>query len=195
MTRWLVIMAKAPVMGQVKTRLGKAIGLVQATWFYRRMINRTVRRLGYDPRWSTRLVVTPDSAVAGGAWPRGVPVMGQGPGDLGQRMRRIFQTLPSGPVVIIGTDIPDIEPVMIKRAFQRLGDHDSVFGPADDGGYWLLGLARRNALPRAILTGVRWSTPHALEDTADSLGGYSVAQIDTLCDVDCVADFAKCRLT
>src|SRR3546814_16124850 len=83
-------------------------------------------------------------------------------------MDRVMRVLPPGPAVIIGTDIPDIRPRHAAAAFRALGRHDAVFGPAADGGYWLVGLRRRPTIPRAF-DGVRWSTEHALADTRANL--------------------------
>jgi rSAM/selenodomain-associated transferase 1 len=185
----LVIFAKAPRLGTVKTRLARDIGSVAALRFYANTMRRITRRLARDPRWDTVLAVTPGP----GGWPAGIPRIAQGTGDLGKRMDRVMRTAPPGPVVIIGTDIPDIEPRHIAEAFARLGDHQAVFGPADDGGYWLIGLRRRPFTPR--LTGpVRWSSEHALADTRRLLGaGVTTAMLETLTDVDDGAGLARWR--
>ena len=83
-------------------------------------------------------------------------------------MDRVMKTMPPGPVVLIGADIPDIRPCHIKNAFKILGAHDTVFGPAEDGGYWLVGQRRR---PRilSLFADVRWSSPHALADTLKNI--------------------------
>jgi uncharacterized protein len=83
----------------------------------------------------------------------------------------------------MGTDIPGIRADHVARAFAALGAHDAVFGPAADGGYWLVGLRRIPKTPR-IFGKVRWSTPHALEDSLANLDQASVAIIDMLEDVD-----------
>jgi glycosyltransferase A (GT-A) superfamily protein (DUF2064 family) len=98
-------------------------------------------------------------------------------------MQRIFDSLPPGPVVIVGTDIPGIRPAHIAAAFRRLGDHDAVLGPATDGGYWLVGLRRRPYALRPFAR-VRWSGSHALADTLANLEGRRVALVATLGDVD-----------
>jgi glycosyltransferase A (GT-A) superfamily protein (DUF2064 family) len=105
-------------------------------------------------------------------------------------MQRIFDRLPPGPALIVGTDVPGITPSHIAHAFHLLGRHDAVFGPAADGGYWLVGLKRRPRVLR-IFAGVRWSSPHALADTLANLRGrWSVAFIATLNDVDDVNGLA-----
>jgi len=136
--------------------------------------------------------VTPDRAAAG-PWPPGWRVVAQGRGDLGARMVRLFRDLPPGPVVVVGSDVPDLGPAHIVRAFARLGSHDWVFGPAGDGGYWLIG-ARRRPVWRPPFAGVRWSSPHALADTLANLTAARVAVADELPDIDTGADLARWRL-
>jgi hypothetical protein len=99
-------------------------------------------------------------------------------------MDRVMRALPPGPVVIIGTDIPDIAPRHVVAAFAALGRVDAVFGPADDGGYWLIGLRRRPFMP-CISGPVRWSSAHALADTRALLGPrVRTVLLETLIDVD-----------
>jgi glycosyltransferase A (GT-A) superfamily protein (DUF2064 family) len=122
-------------------------------------------------------------------WPVDLLRWPQGKGDLGQRMGAIFRGAPAGPVVIVGADIPGITPALIEKAFRALGDHDAVFGPAIDGGYWLVGLKRGvKSVPVDLFKGVRWSTKYALADTITTLRTTRVAKIETLRDVDTVAD-------
>lgn len=185
-------MVKAPVAGAVKTRLARAIGTSVATGFYRTMLARTVRRLGHDARWRTVLAVTPDVSLWSTIWPRGVGLVAQGPGDLGQRMGALFDRLPRGPVVIIGSDIPDIAPSDIRSAFHALGSHDAVLGPAPDGGYWLIGLKRTPRIPQPF-TDVRWSSAHTLEDTLTNLADCKVALLRVLDDIDTGEDYKAWR--
>jgi glycosyltransferase A (GT-A) superfamily protein (DUF2064 family) len=107
-------------------------------------------------------------------------------------MQRIMDELPPGPVVIIGSDIPGISAEHIAAAFRLLGRHDAVFGPAEDGGYWLVGLRRRPKVPRAFAD-VRWSGPHALADTLRNLRAFSVGFVERLADVDDEADWRRWR--
>ncbi len=189
--RTLVIMLKEPNPGRVKTRLGRDMGMNRAAWWFRHQSTRLIRRLGRDRRWNTLLAVSPDiGGLTSRVWPLDLARIPQGSGDLGHRMHRIFRTLPPGPVVIIGADIPGIRRQHIVRAFDALGDHDAVIGPADDGGYWLIGMKRVRAVPPGLFSGVRWSTANARADTIRSLGDHKVAQIDRLRDVDTCADLA-----
>ena len=99
-------------------------------------------------------------------------------------MARAAAAAPPGPVIIVGSDIPDIRPRHVIRAFRLLGRHDAVFGPAADGGYWLVGVRDQRVLP-SLCAGVRWSTEHALADTLSNLGtGRHAALADTLNDID-----------
>jgi uncharacterized protein len=179
----LVVMAKAPVAGAVKTRLARALGVANATRFARHATAALLQRLAPDPRWQTILAVTPDVAVSSRCWPRGVIRVRQGNGNLGRRMQRIMDTLPPGPVAIIGTDVPGVTPAHIAPAFRRLGHYQAVFGRALDGGYWLVGMRRRPRVLEAFQN-VRWSSEHALGDTLASLRSVTVGFIATLPDVD-----------
>lgn len=192
MTPTLVVMVKAPVAGAVKTRLARGIGVAAATGFYRSMMAETVRRLGHDPRWRTLLAVAPDPAVWLPVWPEGVGLIGQGRGDLGARMGAIFNRLPPGPVVIIGSDIPGIEAADIARAFRVLGGHDAVLGPSPDGGYWLIGLKRVPRVPDPFAD-VRWSSEHTLADTLGNLAAVRVGLLRELDDIDTADDYAVWR--
>lgn len=183
----LVLMVKAPRPGRVKTRLGRDIGMVPAAWWMRHRLRRLVRALR-DPRWQLCLAIAPDIALAGPDWPRDLPRLAQGPGELGARMGRLLRTLPAGPVCIVGADIPALSRAHIARAFRALGQAEAVFGPATDGGYWLIGLARSATPPATLFRDVRWSSPHALADTIATLPGRRIALTDTLSDVDRAAD-------
>ncbi|TLP68737.1 glycosyltransferase [Parasedimentitalea maritima] len=194
MPRTLVIMLKLPQAGRVKTRLGRDLGMVGAAWWFRHQSARLLRRL-HDPRWRIVLAVAPDCAVHSPVWPTELPRLAQGRGDLGQRMARMLRSanagLPGGPTCLIGADIPGITQSHIARAFDSLGDHDAVFGPALDGGYWLVGMKYPRRQPPGLFADVRWSSEHALNDTLTTLPGYRIALIDRLRDVDTIEDLPQ----
>lgn len=191
MTRHLVIFARAPQAGRVKRRLAGEIGATTATRFYRTTLVRQIRRLSRDRRWTVWMFVTPDDCLRHPLW-RGIAARPQGQGDLGQRMKLPFRTLPPGPVVLVGSDIPAMRPRHIDRAFRLLGRHDLVFGPASDGGFWLVGARRARPLPRGLFAGVRWSTPQALADTLAGIPArLSIGLADRLDDVDDAQDLRR----
>ncbi len=179
-------------MGRVKRRLARDIGAVAAWRFHRITAGRLLRRLARSDGWRCWLAVTSDrDAKAVGRWAgRPWQALPQGPGDLGQRMGRVMAALPPGPVVIVGADIPDLTAAHVAAAFRKLGDHDWVIGPAEDGGYWLIGARRRPHL-RLPFEGVRWGGAHALADTLAGLGQARVAKLEVLRDVDRGADLAR----
>lgn len=191
----LIIMAKEPRPGRVKTRLGHGIGMVEAAWWFRHQTARLIHHIGRDPQWHTVLAVSPDhEGMQSRIWPCDLMRWPQGRGNLGDRMKRLFQIAPPGPVVIIGADIPGITSVLIAKAFRALGDHDMVLGPAVDGGYWLVGLKRSGrTCPAGLFKNVRWSTQHALADTVATLPDARIAFIDTLRDVDTAHDLKALR--
>lgn len=188
MRRYLIVMVKEPRPGRVKTRLGRDIGMVAAAWWFRHQVARLLRQVD-DPRWQVVIAVSPDHAgLKSRVWPAHLPRVAQGPGDLGDRMGRLLRGMPPGPVCIIGADVPGITQAHIARAFSALGRHDAVFGPAMDGGYWLVGLKRAQAVPSTLFQGVRWSTSDALSDTIKTLPGARIAFVDCLRDVDTATD-------
>jgi rSAM/selenodomain-associated transferase 1 len=185
MRRHLVLFVRAAELGHGKRRLAREIGDVATVRFERLMLALLLRRLAADRRWRLRIAVTPDKARRRARyWRRGVDVTGQGGGDLGVRMRRALAACPPGPVVLVGGDIPALAARHVATAFHQLGGCDLVFGPAEDGGFWLVGARRRPRLP-PLFDKVRWSSPHPLADTlADLPRRVTVGFVDRLEDVD-----------
>jgi len=190
----VIVFVRAPVLGAVKRRLAAGIGMAAARRFYLETTRTVLRRLCRDPRWDVHLAVTPDAAAARGRyWPASVPRFAQGYGDLGRRMARAIRRFPHRPVVLVGSDVPDIAAGHIALAFRELGRGDLVFGPALDGGYWLVG-ARDADMVRGLFRNVRWSGPHTLADTRATAGARRVRLVDKLDDVDDRADYVRWRL-
>ncbi|GAB3122123.1 TIGR04282 family arsenosugar biosynthesis glycosyltransferase [Novispirillum itersonii] len=179
----LILFGKRPRYGTGKTRLARRIGALQALRFQQRQLSGLLRTLGRDRRWQTVLALSP--AADGLRLSGPVTRTTQCRGDLGQRMLHALRTAPgSGPVVLTGTDIPGITPAHIAAALRALRAADLVFGPAEDGGYWLIGWSRRRPLAPGTLRGVRWSTPQALRDSLHTLGRRRPALTITLADID-----------
>jgi glycosyltransferase A (GT-A) superfamily protein (DUF2064 family) len=106
-------------------------------------------------------------------------------------MQRPMRTLPPGPICLIGTDVPDITVADIRHAFRQLGRAGAVFGPADDGGFWLVGLKR---MPRVIdpyRGRVPWSRADTLERTLANLSGVRVGFTARHHDIDSAGDLAR----
>ncbi|MDA1104211.1 MAG: TIGR04283 family arsenosugar biosynthesis glycosyltransferase [Gemmatimonadetes bacterium] len=189
----IVLFAKAPTPGRVKTRLAAGIGDVEAVRIYRAIGRATLDALRGGPH---RLIVYfdppgPDALEATREWlgSEGVEYRPQSDGDLGRRMLRAFEACleDSSEVCVIGTDIPGIDGETTREAFRALRNRDVVLGPTTDGGYYLIAL--REIHP-TLFEGVAWSTPSVLEVTrtraADS--GLSVALLDQKTDVDTARD-------
>ena len=184
-----MIFAKEPRLGAVKTRLARDIGAAAALRFQEQTLRGLLLRVAANVPWRCWLALTPDR-FAGSArrrWrflPREVALVPQGGGDLGERMTRAFTALPPGPALLIGSDIPAITAAHVAAAFAALGRHDAVFGPAEDGGYWLVGQRRLRPMPD-LFRAVRWSSPHALADTLANLGPTQThALVARLTDID-----------
>ncbi|HET6239374.1 MAG TPA: TIGR04282 family arsenosugar biosynthesis glycosyltransferase [Acetobacteraceae bacterium] len=183
------VFARAPRLGAVKRRLAREIGARAALDFHRATMIALLRGLAAEQRFRTVLALTPDHA----RFPLPVQVarVGQGAGDLGARMQRAAARVKRGRVVIIGCDIPDARAADVLAAFRALRRADAVFGPAEDGGYWLVGLSPRR--PARPFTAVRWSTAHALTDTLANFRDRRVAFLRTLRDVDTASDLRSLR--
>jgi len=189
MRNTVFVFARAPRLGAVKRRLARDIGARAALEFHRATMLALLRGLVAERRVRTVLAVTPDHARF--PVPVRVPRVPQGAGDLGTRMQRAAARVPHGRVVIIGCDIPDARPADVLAAFRALDRADAVFGPAEDGGYWLVGLSPRR--PASPFAAVRWSTAHALADTLANFRGRRVTFLRTLRDVDTAQDLNRLR--
>jgi rSAM/selenodomain-associated transferase 1 len=184
----LIIMVKEPRPGRVKTRLGRDMGMVGAAWWFRHQTRRLLRRIE-DPRWYVVLAVSPNrEGLQSRVWPAYLERRAQGSGDLGDRMARMLHSAKGAPACVIGADIPGITKRHIAQAFKALGNHNAVFGPATDGGYWLIGLKHPARQPRGFLQGVAWSTDSALADSAATIPDHGIAYVSTLRDVDTIDD-------
>jgi len=174
----VLVFVRSPSMGRCKTRLAKDIGPVEALRFYRASSAGVLRRLR-SPRW--RLVICLAGRATDPRWPA-LPIEDQGGGDLGARLARAIRRHATGKVVVVGSDVPDLDRVHVATALRRLRGDRAVLGPAADGGFWLMALGSRRA--RSIrLNHVRWSSPYALRDVIDELGEAHVLT-QTLIDVD-----------
>ncbi|MEX2454172.1 MAG: TIGR04282 family arsenosugar biosynthesis glycosyltransferase [Rhodospirillaceae bacterium] len=183
--RHVVVFARRPKLGTVKTRLAREIGSVETARFYRANLARLAREVGGDSRWATWFAVTPDEAVNDRrVWPGNVGLMPQGDGDLGERMRNCLARFGHHPAVIVGSDVPDLGRRHVDAAFDLLRRNDLVFGPAEDGGYWLVGAAQ-GVRVGGLFDDVRWSSEDALSDTLENVRrGVKVAMLGTLSDID-----------
>lgn len=185
----ILIFARTPEPGQVKTRLAADLGDDGALRTYLKLLVHTresVARSGFPARVHLAGDI-PEHDLWEEAGFRRFP---QADGDLGERMSAAFaQAFADGvrSVVIVGTDCPGLRAEHLHLAMNALETHEAVVGPAEDGGYWLLGLS---SPVRAIFENKAWSGEHVLRDTlADFKAlGMSVVRLETLRDVDTVAD-------
>ena len=190
--RHLIIFAKAPRQGAAKTRLSAELGRTAACQISRIIAFSLIKRLSNDTRWNCLLAVTPDKfARVGRFWPATARRCPQGNGTLGLRMSRPINDLPPGPLVIVGSDVPGIKQTHIANAFHALGKSHFVFGPARDGGYWLIGMRRRPTI-LAPFSNVVWSSPSALADTLQNIDKrYNVTLLEELEDIDDLASWRR----
>ena len=190
----VVIFARRPQLGRIKTRLARDIGPVEALRFYRSTLHTVTRRLAAGRAWRTWLAVTPDETVFDKRlYPSMAGRLPQGGGDLGDRMARCMARFGHDPVLIVGSDIPDLDRRHVAAAFDALRRNDLAFGPAGDGGYWLVGAAQGMRVGR-LFDGVRWSTEDALPDTLENIRpGVRFGMIEELADIDDGQEYERWR--
>lgn len=181
----LIIFYRNPEMGKVKTRLASSIGDAKAFSIYLLLAEHTRRiteHLGVH-----KVVFYSDYIDVDDSWPHGVYQkrlqMGS---ELGERMEKAFKSgFSEGykSICIIGTDCLELTRNIIEEAFRKLLTHDIVIGPANDGGYYLLGM---NYFYNKLFRNKRWSSNTVLADTlADTrMLGLTSWQLETLTDVD-----------
>ncbi len=180
MTR-IVIFAKAPVAGQVKTRLIPALGPEGAAALARRMLADTCREALAARTGAVELCLSGSLEST----PQGVELSRQGEGDLGERLARAAErVIGSGEAVMfLGTDCPALDASRLKQASAELERKDAVIHPTFDGGYALLGLRCYDA---TIFQGIEWSTSTVAADTIARVSalGWSLHVGETLLDID-----------
>jgi hypothetical protein len=188
----IVIFAKAPVPGRVKTRLITVLGAAGAAQLAARMLDRALAQALAAAAGPVELCMSPAPDApewAGIALPAGIDVSDQGEGDLGVRMARPAQrAVARGEAVLLtGTDCPDLTAARLRVAAAQLAGHDAVLHPAEDGGYPLLGMRVFDA---SLFEDMPWSTPAVADLTLERLAalGWKVWVGDTLRDIDEPAD-------
>lgn len=182
----IVLFTRYPEPGRAKTRLIPALGASGAAELHRRLTERTLTQV--------RAARLPYEVRATGAPPEdfarwlGTPnVVDQGDGDLGARMQRAAAPFPT---IFIGADAPDLSALHLTDAAAALCEHDVAVGPAEDGGYWLLGLARPVA---GLFDEMPWGTDRVLAMTRARLraAGMTVAMLPCLADLDRPEDLRR----
>ncbi len=182
----LMIFTRNPVLGKVKTRLAKSVGDQAALNIYIFLLEHTqtiTQHLKCD-----KAVYYSVSVPENDLWnPEIYSRKKQFGNDLGIRMKNAFdQAFKNyGRVIVIGSDMYQITQSHIEEAFHKLDSHDVVIGPAEDGGFYLLGLKRVYA---PIFENKDWGTSTVLKDTLNDLKKHRVYLLDTLNDVDIYED-------
>ncbi|MEU3249834.1 DUF2064 domain-containing protein [Streptomyces sp. NPDC006997] len=177
----LLVIAKEPRPGRVKTRLTPPFTPEEAAALAEAALADTLAAVAATP--ADRRVLVLDGAP--GPWlPPGFDVVPQVPGGLDERLAAAFAGCDGGPALLVGMDTPQVTPELLTVDF---ADCDAYFGPAEDGGFWALGLA---APDPALLRGVPMSTPvtGAAQRARLAGAGLRVRELPRLRDVDTAAD-------
>ena len=179
----LIIFTRKPELGKVKTRLAKGVGQEKALEIYIYLLKHSAEISSHVSAekqvWYTTSIEKND------IWNDNIfKKYKQLDGDLGKKMKHAFFTNFNNEfekVVIMGTDLLDIDTNTIENAFQQLDKHDVVIGPAEDGGYYLMGM---NHFIPEVFDNVEWSTSEVLEKTLEKLKHKSVMLLDEKNDID-----------
>jgi len=193
----LVVFLKAPVAGKVKTRLAENIGKEAALKAYRLVAEHvvdSVRKQGVregKQQYDTILFVDEDEGRNDVIEWLGGEVRVQQGNDLGERLLNSFKECFTAykHVVIIGSDAPFVGP-LIDDAFKALKSHSLVIGPAFDGGYYLIGLARSASRWREVFADVAWSKSSVFNDTLENAqeAGIEAHLLSEMHDMDTLSD-------
>lgn len=186
----ILVMLKAPELGRVKTRLAASIGAEKALFVYQHLLAIALNALAPIANqvqlWYTGSVNHLPAQV------KAFSLHQQVISDLGYRMAKAFEdsftAYPGQPAIIIGTDCPALfDGNHIYEALHALSSYDMVIGPAEDGGYYLLGMRQ---LHNTLFEGIEWSTAGVFAQTiaAATEAGLSVCELPTLGDIDTIDD-------
>lgn len=187
----LIIIAKYPEKGQVKTRI-KGISECERVALYERLLKRAMNRLGSLSGVDTFIAFAPETA-RDYFLPFGVKLIALHPGDLGECMYEAFKDvfhMGYSKAALVGADIPDLSPDVIRNAFEVLSDTDLVYGPASDGGYYLVGMKK---LIRDVFESVPWSSDQTLKKSIEQArrSGLTITFTKMLSDIDTIEDVRK----
>ncbi|MFC2124296.1 TIGR04282 family arsenosugar biosynthesis glycosyltransferase [Bacteroidota bacterium] len=193
-TSLLIIFVRNPEAGKVKTRLAMEVGNIRALEIYNELLTRTwmVTR---DIEVKKTVYYT-EALVVNDLWDEGGFQKAQQRGnDIGERMSEALNEsfkLGYKKICLIGSDIYNLESIILLTAFEQLDNKDVVLGPAEDGGYYLIGM--KNFEP-TLFTGKKWSSSTVFHDTLEDInkGGLSVALLPELIDIDTAEDLNKVR--
>ena len=185
----LIVFVKNIKLGKVKTRLAKTIGDENAFEIYKALVEITEKA---TQNLSVDIRIYFSDVIVNSKWQDSKKYVQVG-GDLGARMKNAFKTgFEDGyqRIVLIGSDLPTISDKIITNAFKELGENSLVFGPAEDGGYYLIGLTK---LHGTIFTNKPWSKENLLKITLAELQSnkINVSLIETLNDIDTFEDLKQ----
>ena len=197
----LVVMTRWPASGRCKRRLARSLGPSAAARIQARLISHTLtvaQSIARHGQLHLHIAISGAGPRARRRWLCSLPeatISEQGRGDLGNRMRREVlrarSAHPGAPVMLIGTDLPDLSPRDLIRAIELLQNSQLVLGPSRDGGYWLMGLgAATAAAPRWPFHSIPWGSSQVFHLTWERAcrRGLTPARLDTRNDIDRIED-------
>ncbi len=196
MKKQVIIFARSPFSGQVKTRLAKTMGTQAARGIYARLLYETIFNLLSDSHPEVQVTLSLASQKGlrffRDAFPE-LAVTVQSPGNLGRRMQTALnQAFEQGATksVLIGSDLPGMKWDIIENAFEITNANTITLGPSTDGGFYLIGMSQ---IKRNLLANIQWSTPAVLTQLQNNLkqAGLQTILLPTRRDIDQEEDWRE----
>lgn len=189
----VIVFVKNMQLGKVKTRLAKSIGDEQTFEVYKALVAITERETAKLEQCDVHIYFS--DSISEDLWPGKSKFVQQG-ADLGARMKQAFAhsfSLGYQKVIGVGSDLPDLNAIIIAQGFSLLEQSDTVFGPAEDGGYYLIGMKKMHD---CIFENKPWSTENLLDLTLQELTSLkiSTALLPVLNDIDTIDDLRQSGL-
>lgn len=192
----VILFARVPKLGRGKRRLAAGVGDLRALQVYRKILRNTLRTVSLELGWRTFVALEPAISTSRPGEPflrSGMQTsvrFGQQGRDLGRKMAHALRNTPPGPCILIGADIIGLDHTVLRRALMACRRSEMVFGPAMDGGFWLIGCKRKPS-PRCF-DGIVWSQSNTLSNTVEKMPkAWRIAFVDQLRDIDEASDIQE----
>ena len=189
----IIVFVRNPELGKVKTRLALAIGKKKALEIYKGLLKHTHNVLSNCN--CDCAVFFSEQIDHNGLWKaKGFKKFIQKGDKLGEKMNNAFKKgfeIGYQKIIIIGSDLPDLNSDLIKNAFFKLTLNDYVIGPSEDGGYYLLGMKKLNS---TLFKNKKWSANSVFNDTLKDIENSEIGMLPKLNDIDTFEDLKKSKL-
>ncbi len=187
MSSIIIVLAKAPILGEVKTRIGKNIGMESSKWIYEQLLSHT-SNVTKKTKIKTVLFKNKNHEKLETLFKHSIASKFQVGKSLGEKMENAFQWAfkkKFKKIILIGTDLWTLNEKIIIDSFKLLDKFNLVIGPSYDGGYFLIGMKKPN---ENIFKNIPWSTNNVLEKTISKMKTRKISFLEIAKDIDSFSD-------